>query len=288
MRTIHLIALALPLVAATGCVSKKKYNDLQSRYDALVGDRDRLQSAYDTQVNEYEGLKAYVAELEKSDKELASFYDAIIQDFLPLMREGKVHLQVVNGQMSLAFRDEVLFETAKADLKPEGRETVQRLADIIERYPSHAFHVRGHTDPRPIHTSKFGSNWDLGAARAVSVVQALSEAGVAENRLAATTFAANMPVASNESEVGWQQNRRVEIVFQPDFEDLPGSERLVMAARDAGAFAVRGLAVKPDTDVATRATRPEGDVATRTAPVPEQPVQPEQPEQPEDEGMARR
>jgi hypothetical protein len=111
-----------------------------------------------------------------------------------------------------------------------GDETVKSLADLVERHPDRRFMVEGHTDSVPIHNDRYRSNWELGAARAVSVVNQLIDAGVPEDRLAATTYADTQPLVPNDSTENKAMNRRVEIAFQPTLEELPGHRLLVDAA----------------------------------------------------------
>jgi chemotaxis protein MotB len=71
--------------------------------------------------------------------------------------------------------------------------------------------VDGHTDNRPISTPQFPSNWELSAARAISVVKYLISRGIPADRLAAAGFGEFEPLDSRNDEVGWRRNRRIEI-----------------------------------------------------------------------------
>jgi chemotaxis protein MotB len=79
--------------------------------------------------------------------------------------------------------------------------------------------VEGHTDNQPIATQQYPSNWELSAARAAAVVRILEDQGLAAPRLAAMGLGASRPMASNETDVGRAQNRRVIIkIRQQDFD----------------------------------------------------------------------
>ena len=79
--------------------------------------------------------------------------------------------------------------------------------------------VEGHTDNIPIETSQFPSNWELGAARASSVVKFLVSQGMDQQRLRAISYADTQPRASNDTASGRQQNRRVAMLLRmPDTE----------------------------------------------------------------------
>lgn len=111
------------------------------------------------------------------------------------------------------FTDRVLFDTGKAELKPEARELLANLARELNNLPQ-AVRVEGHTDNVPIHNSLYPSNWELSAARAVGVVRFLIESGGMDpGRLSAVGYGEYRPIASNATAEGRARNRRVDIVL---------------------------------------------------------------------------
>lgn len=111
------------------------------------------------------------------------------------------------------FTDHVLFDTGKAELKPQAREILAVLARELKDLPQ-AIRVEGHTDNVPIHNALYPSNWELSAARAVGVVRFLIETGGLDpRRLSAVGYGEYRPIASNETEEGRARNRRVDIVL---------------------------------------------------------------------------
>jgi chemotaxis protein MotB len=87
------------------------------------------------------------------------------------------------------FQSEILFDSGSAALKPEGQSEVDKLAgaliDLEKQIPADiawVLRIDGHTDVRPITSSQFRSNWELSAARAISVVQHLISRGVEPRR----------------------------------------------------------------------------------------------------------
>ena len=112
----------------------------------------------------------------------------------------------------------VLFDSGSAVLGPEGRQQLADLAalliEITTEIPTDLnwiLRIDGHTDKRPIRTAAFRSNWELSAARAITVAQHLIDAGVPPERLAATGFGEFQPVDEGESEVAYRNNRRIEL-----------------------------------------------------------------------------
>ena len=116
------------------------------------------------------------------------------------------------------FASELLFESGSAELGAEGRAEMRKFAQTLMQISSDIpaelrwiLRVDGHTDKRPISTYKFRNNWELSAARAISVVEFLTSVGVPANRLAATGFGEFQPLDSGENQVAFARNRRIEM-----------------------------------------------------------------------------
>jgi chemotaxis protein MotB len=116
------------------------------------------------------------------------------------------------------FQSEVFFDTGQAVLKPEGRTELDGLAsallDLDKKIPGEiawVLRVDGHTDIRPMNSAQFKSNWDLSAARAISVVQYLISKGVSPQRLVAAGFGEFQPIDPDRTEEAFSRNRRIEL-----------------------------------------------------------------------------
>jgi len=112
----------------------------------------------------------------------------------------------------------LLFESGSADLGAQGRIHLTTLADtllqISRKIPKKInwiLRIDGHTDRIPIQNKTFASNWELSAARAVSVVRFLSQKGIPENRMAAAGFSKYHPIDTADTPDAYQKNRRIEI-----------------------------------------------------------------------------
>jgi OOP family OmpA-OmpF porin len=106
---------------------------------------------------------------------------------------------------------EILFDTARADLKPESDGALTEVAALMARSPALRLHVVGHTD----NVGTLAANLDLSKRRAEAVVAALTTTyKVAVARLHADGVGPLAPVASNDGEAGRAKNRRVELVKQ--------------------------------------------------------------------------
>ncbi len=123
------------------------------------------------------------------------------------------------GLVITVLTDQVLFEPGSAALTDGGRRVTDALAGALGGLPNRLT-IEGHTDSRPIATSRFPSNWELSVGRASSVLRTLVEDhGLAPGRLNAAGYADQRPVASNETAEGRAANRRVEIVVHSLFDN---------------------------------------------------------------------
>ncbi|WGS00334.1 peptidoglycan -binding protein [Bradyrhizobium sp. ISRA443] len=116
------------------------------------------------------------------------------------------------------FQSEVFFDTGQATLLPEGKTELETVAsaliDIDKKIPSEipwVLRVDGHTDVRPINSPVFKSNWELSAARAISVVQYLVSLGVPPQRLVAAGFGEFQPLDTGQNDDAYRRNRRIEL-----------------------------------------------------------------------------
>lgn len=115
------------------------------------------------------------------------------------------------------FDSELLFGSASAELNPAGvaqlrafAETLITIAQDIPEDVDWILRVDGHTDKRPIRSAQYPTNWDLSAARAISVVSFLISEGVSPDRLAATGFGEFQPLDDRDTQTAYDRNRRIE------------------------------------------------------------------------------
>lgn len=115
------------------------------------------------------------------------------------------------------FQSEVLFGSGQAVLNPEGQQQLQQLAETLVQIAAEIpddiawiLRVDGHTDERPISTTRFPSNWELASARAISVVKFLVQAGIPPEKLVAAGFGEFQPIDDRDDEIAHRRNRRIE------------------------------------------------------------------------------
>jgi chemotaxis protein MotB len=141
-------------------------------------------------------------------------------DFFGKLRDilgNRPDIRIVGDRF--VFQSEVFFDSGQAVLRPEGRAELDKLAsallDLEKQIPSEinwVLRVDGHTDTRPLGgTSQFKTNWDLSAARAISVVQYLIGKGVPPQRLVAAGFGEFQPIDPGTTDEAYSRNRRIEL-----------------------------------------------------------------------------
>jgi chemotaxis protein MotB len=141
-------------------------------------------------------------------------------DFFGKLREilgNRPDIRIVGDRF--VFQSEVFFDSGAAVLRPEGRAELDQLAtallELEKKIPSGinwVLRVDGHTDTRQLTgNSQFRSNWELSAARAISVVQYLIAKGVAPQRLVAAGFGEFQPIDPGTTEDAFSRNRRIEL-----------------------------------------------------------------------------
>lgn len=159
-----------------------------------------------------------VEEKERAIMSVKSTYDSLVTELKQEIREGEVQITQLKDKLTVNLVDKVLFDSGSAVIKRSGRKVLDRVAEILKPVADRQITVEGHTDNVPIGAGladRFPTNWELSAARAVTVVRYLQERGVNPSLLSAEGYGEQRPVAPNDSEDGRQKNRRIEIVLIP-------------------------------------------------------------------------
>jgi len=179
----------------------KAENDLRTASAANEADRLR---------RENEAQKAGLqADLDRAARDKAQAEAEKTELRAQLLRQFNVILETRDTARGLIVNmSDVLFDTAKYSLRPGAREKLARVAGIISGHPGLKLDVEGHTDS----VGGDDYNQQLSEHRATAVRDYLTHAGIPMDSVTAKGFGKTQPVASNETNTGRQQNRRVELI----------------------------------------------------------------------------
>jgi chemotaxis protein MotB len=234
------IALCLPFVLLSACVSKSKYveletdlnqtqeqllqenktvADLREQVSELVSENNRHLSKIESLEGELEKERSVVQQKDEEISELESTRKEIETSLKEQIAQKNIKIEEIEGKLKVTFVDKILFDSGSVRIKPKGREVILTLADSFKDNKEQRIGVEGHTDDVPIGLAlqdRFPTNWELSTARATAVVRFLQEKGdIDPERLTASGFSSYKPVDTNETDEGRRQNRRIEIILVP-------------------------------------------------------------------------
>jgi len=151
--------------------------------------------------------------------QLKNTYDQLVGKLENEIQRGEVTISELQGRLTVNMVERILFDSGKAEIKPEGLDVLRRVGNILNAAQDKVVQVEGHTDNVPISArlrDKFPSNWELSTARAANVVHFLQDqVGIPGERLAVTGYGPYRPIADNDTPEGREQNRRIQIVLVP-------------------------------------------------------------------------
>jgi len=213
----------------------------QSDYQEAVQEIDTLKKQLADRGANLDNLNQSLAEQRKALEEYArrtEQLDAIrkrfelLQTKLQKLTQLGLKVEVRNNRMLIQLPGDVLFDSGQDHLKTEGSKILMQVADVIGKdadLSKRRFQVAGHTDSKPLAGGVFKDNWGLSTMRARSVLLLLTSppdsktgvgGGLNPANWSAAGYADTDPVASNDTDEGRAKNRRVELVVQPDVEEM--------------------------------------------------------------------
>lgn len=200
---------------------KEAYNKLQSSYQSNVQQGNVNISKLVDEINaSNKFIKQLVDAKTKSDSLNQALTNKLTRS-LSKQEMNDVDVQVLKGVVYISLADNMLYKSGSYEIGDRAGETLSKIAKIITDYKDYDVLVEGNTDNVPISQKNIRNNWDLSALRASSVVQALqTQYGVDPKRLSAAGRGEYNPVASNDSAVGKQRNRRTQIIITPKLDQF--------------------------------------------------------------------
>ena len=200
---------------------KEAYAKLQGSYQSNVQQGNVNISKL---VDEINASNKFIKQLVDAKTKSASLNQVLTNKLtrsLSRTEANDVDVQVIKGVVYISLADNMLYKSGSYEIGERAGETLSKIAKIITDYKDYDVLVEGNTDNVPISQKNIRNNWDLSALRASSVVQALqTRYGVDPKRLTAAGRGEYNPVASNDSAVGKQRNRRTQIIITPKLDQF--------------------------------------------------------------------
>lgn len=196
---------------------------LTQQLSALRAEIQRLASALEVAEEQGRDREAQIALLgQRLNAALAARVEELQRyrsDFFGRLRQvlgDRPEVRIVGDRF--VFQSEVLFPAASAELTAAGEQQIRDLAQVLleitRQIPQDipwVLRVDGHADRNPIRSSRFASNWELAAARAIAVARLLIAEGLPPNRVAAASFGDTQPLDTGDSPAALARNRRIEL-----------------------------------------------------------------------------
>ena len=193
---------------------------LRAKSDTLSKNISELRQQVAEIKAENSKLSEEISELQKAKeekvKEVSGTYEKLLGDMKNEIAQGQVTISELKGKLTVNMEAAILFDSGKADVKPEGVEILNKMVGTLKNVTDKAIRIEGHTDVVQIKgglTRIFATNWELSAARAINVTRFLQEQGLDPRNLSAVAFAEHKPVADNATKEGQAKNRRIEIIL---------------------------------------------------------------------------
>ena len=203
---------------------------MSMKVDELMGEKGKLTQKQAKLSEQQQRLLAQVEELKRmraAAEARSADYRSLIEKLKKMMDAGTLQVKVRNGNMVVQMASDVVFGPASTRIKPEARDAILELAATLATFEGRRFLVVGHSDATPIRSARFPSNWELSSQRSVEVVKVMIEAGVKAEMLTAAGAAEFDPLVDNETPENRSTNRRVEIIFLPKIDELPGFDQVL-------------------------------------------------------------
>lgn len=180
--------------------------------------------------------------LEKTKADAFELADALSEQILA----GQVEIETRGRLIIIRIREKGSFISGSADMAAEYKEVMGEVKSVLA-IKQGKIEVQGHTDDIPIKTARFRSNWELSAARAVSVAHELMLGGdIPSRRFEVSGFADSKPLVPNTTADNKARNRRVEILIKQGVEDeLTPEDIQVLKENSEGEDILRELDIAP-------------------------------------------
>ena len=203
---------------------RKAYTELQKSLDNSIQLNSQGNINISKLVDEINASNKYIKQLVDAKTKSDSLNMVLTNNLTrSLSREElqEVDVKVLKGVVYISLADNMLYKSGSYEINERAGQTLSKIAKIITDYKDYEVLVEGNTDNVPISRPNIRNNWDLSTLRAASVVMALqNEYGVDPKRLTAGGRGEYNPIATNDTELGKQRNRRTQIIITPKLDQF--------------------------------------------------------------------
>ena len=209
--------------------TKKDYAKLQYSLDKSLTNANQNNISIEKLVDQINESNQYIRHLVEVKSKSDSLNMVLTNNLTrSLSREEmkEVDVQVMKGVVYISLADNMLYQSGSYEVNSRAKETLSKIAKIIQDYKDYDVLIEGNTDNVPVSTTSakmknIRNNWDLSALRASSVVQYLQDNfGVSPKRMTAGGRGEYNPVTTNDTEVGKMRNRRTQIIITPKLDQF--------------------------------------------------------------------
>ena len=204
--------------------SKQAYRSLQRSLDKSLANSSQNNISIEKlvdQINESNQYIRHLTDLKTKSDSLNMVLTNNLTRSLSKEELKEVDVQVLKGVVYISLADNMLYKSGSYEINDRAAETLSKIAKIIKDYKDYDVLIEGNTDNVPISRENIRNNWDLSCLRASSVVQALqNNYGVDPMRLTAGGRGEYNPLATNDTALGKQRNRRTQIIITPKLDEF--------------------------------------------------------------------
>jgi chemotaxis protein MotB len=196
-------------------------SDLQTQYQYVKNINSQLAQNNEKLQRDLQKQKSVIVLQEKVIRLLDDTKKTIESSLKDQIAAKDIEVVETDNQLKMVLVDKILFESGSVDISEQGKSLLLIIAKSIKDSKSQDVIVKGHTDNQPLSPrlqKRFPSNWELSAARAAAVVRFLHRSGnLSPDILTVQGHSLYQALASNDTEEGRRQNRRIEIILNPQY-----------------------------------------------------------------------
>jgi chemotaxis protein MotB len=237
--------LLISVVSLASCVSNKKFQALEDensqlaenlesvqeqvaqleKYNAdMAAENSKLDSDLQSVEQKLDQTETRMTQVEKENamtakelNELNKGMDAAFADINAAVASSDAKVKEMADALYLDLQDTVSFRTGSANISPDDKEAIERIANLLNENPNLHLVIEGNTDKRSINNDNYKDNWELSAARSIQVVRKLVDMGVDPAQLTAAGRAEHNPSSMDDpdSKATLAKNRRIELMVIP-------------------------------------------------------------------------